>query len=290
MSELQSTYHQHEYQIVREAGKSYLDSFFSCRKSLYASYSNVLLIFKGTSHSTIFIKDMITEEDLVSIRKYLLDFSIYDERAEFFLSKILKSVTPHLAKVGFSYPFNNGDFEYFYGGRIPVIKNVKEVEDYDLIIALGGDDVNPRIYGTRNRYSDFNDRRDLIEVPILSKAIELRKKMFGVCRGHQLINALYGCNMVQDLYMENYVPHPHMHSLEFRTSDSNVLKFFKEKEIASTHHQGVINPSLPVTSTYKGIVESTESTYIITMQAHAEYESSNRDFYNWLFNIWPWMI
>lgn len=171
-------------------------------------------------------------------------------------------------KVGIAYPAFYWDFwDYF-----PTIERVipREMDKYKLIIFSGGADISPSIYGEENIHSFPFPERDRVELPILKTALELGTKILGVCRGHQLINAYLGGRLIQDLsYLED---HDYFHNLEFMTKKSLVETFFIQG-VNSLHHQGVIleGSGLEITSKHKGVIESTESENIITVQFHPEF-------------------
>jgi putative glutamine amidotransferase len=291
--ELQDSYHNAPYTFYCSGGKDKKTAFLSQRKEFYNAYSNLIYIYKGEDEGTIYIDKLITDEELAEIVEFLTQFEIKDERVDMLLTtrNPIKEtiVESHLARVCVSYSFNQRDFEYFYGARIPVIQDASELKKFDVVVTLGGEDVSPSLYHAKNEYSSCNLERDLVEVPIIESAISKRKKIFGVCRGHQLVNALTGGDLTQDIFLDGYPMHPSYHELNFVGNRGNLSKFFKGKKIASTHHQGVIKSSVMATSTYQGIIESVENNSIITMQSHPEYDSSNKEFFTWLFNIWPWM-
>lgn len=176
-------------------------------------------------------------------------------------------------------------FEKAFNERIPIISlGQSTVEESDLVIFSGGADINPKIYGEKNRSSYFNNKRDEIELKILKECLRLNKKILGVCRGHQLINAYFGGKMVQDLHIDLNVSHAGGHPLEFLTEKSTIKDHFKR--VNSLHHQGVIKAgeNLTPTSKFKGVIESCENDTIITVQFHPEWMNS-KSFFNYL-KLW----
>lgn len=170
----------------------------------------------------------------------------------------------------------HSSFEKAFKEEVPVIsRNESTVDDSDLIIFSGGEDISPQIYGEKNTSSYPNPRRDAIELKILEECLKLNKKILGVCRGHQLINAYLGGKMVQDLYYDLDETHEGIHKLEFLTENSTIKDYFTF--VNSLHHQGVIQAgkNLIPTSTYKGVLESCENENIITTQFHPEFMTKN---------------
>lgn len=158
------------------------------------------------------------------------------------------------------------------------------VRECDLLIFPGGSDINPEIYGEINTgLSSTKLDRDEKEVEIFDYAIKHDKPILGICRGHQLINALFGGILIQDLGERWTGYHPTRHNLDF-IKNGSLAEYFKDKTIASTHHQGVIKAGsgLIITSDYREIIESTEHEKykIITFQGHPEYDSNYKLFDN----------
>jgi len=115
------------------------------------------------------------------------------------------------------------------------IKNhilVEKMEDSDIVLFTGGEDVNPEVYGHKpNQKSYFSKERDLREIKEFEKARMLGKGMVSICRGSQLITALSGGTLIQ---------HVSNHAI----AGTHKIKFLedeKEMYITSTHHQ-MMNP------------------------------------------------
>jgi putative glutamine amidotransferase len=61
---------------------------------------------------------------------------------------------------------------------------VDKLEDADLVVFTGGEDVSPRYYqDTKHPTTSCNPERDSYEIKKAYQAIELGKKLIGVCRG-----------------------------------------------------------------------------------------------------------
>ena len=180
--------------------------------------------------------------------------------------------------VGIAYDAFTESFRRYYPD-IKVIKNdsVEEVNKYDLVILSGGEDISSSFYTMghdKNLSFEVNPHRDDVEKRIFSTAINLNKKVLGVCRGHQLINCLVynlGNNFIQDITVFGYKPHHGEHSLEI-LEPGIINNCFKT--VNSYHHQGISRSYLKVTSMYEGVVESCETDQIITTQFHPEFMGS----------------
>jgi len=151
------------------------------------------------------------------------------------------------------------------------------LEAAKLVIFTGGADINPAIYGQENTMSEFNPLRDTAEIEVLRRALYLGKKILGVCRGHQLINAWLGGELVQDIPTYLNTVHEADHPLEVLEASGVIPNLYNE--VNSIHHQGVVKvgEGLKPTTYWRGVFESTENDNILTVQFHPEwmYEQDN---------------
>lgn len=112
-----------------------------------------------------------------------------------------------------------------YANWLPNTKVVPTLEESDLVLFTGGEDVTPAIYGdVPHPRTGNNISRDNIEQEIFQKAKDLDKKMLGICRGSQFLCAMSGGKLVQDQSNPQYI-----HRI--------TLKDGREIDITSTHHQ-----------------------------------------------------
>src|SRR5690242_167619 len=74
----------------------------------------------------------------------------------------------------------------------------KGVDDADIILFTGGEDVNPELYGEVALHTThFNRLRDQKEKLIFDAALEREIPMVGICRGGQALNVFNGGKMWQ---------------------------------------------------------------------------------------------
>ena len=80
-------------------------------------------------------------------------------------------------------------------------KDPSQLKEKDSLLVLwGGADINPDIYRhPKSRTTHNYPYRDDIEVALANKAIELGIPIIGVCRGAQLLCALAGGFLIQDV-------------------------------------------------------------------------------------------
>lgn len=102
---------------------------------------------------------------------------------------------------------------------------VKNLEDADLVVFTGGEDVDPSLYNEpKHPTTGSNLNRDNYEQKMFKKAKFLRKHLIGICRGSQFLCVMAGGKLVQ--HQQNL---SHMHDIELYDG-----KFLP---ITSTHHQ-----------------------------------------------------
>lgn len=82
---------------------------------------------------------------------------------------------------------------------------VTKMREADVVLLTGGEDINPKLYNEKCGYrTSFNLRRDAHEVEQYDIAVSLGIPIFGICRGAQLLCAMAGGRLVQDLSHPNY--------------------------------------------------------------------------------------
>jgi len=113
--------------------------------------------------------------------------------------------------------FNGGDWIYNS-------KEVKTIEEADVVVLPGGGDWNPALYGhepngTRSWHSDTDKK----QMALIEKAIEQGKLVFGICRGLQGVTIKNGGFLIQDL------DHPSRHPVVTKEGDVYGMN--------SCHHQ-----------------------------------------------------
>lgn len=164
-----------------------------------------------------------------------------------------------------------------FSADIGIFYNWQALEGAELVIFTGGSDINPSIYGQANKYSSFNPERDTAEIEVLRRSLALGKKILGVCRGHQLINAYLGGILVQDIPTQLNVLHDADHNLEIVNEGGVIPNLFDR--VNSMHHQGVVKcgEGLVPTTYWKGVYESTENKQILTVQFHPEWMPDHKN-------------
>lgn len=110
-----------------------------------------------------------------------------------------------------------------------------QIKDVDLIQFTGGEDVTPALYGERMEHRTYSNlERDLFEIEIYCKAVELGLPMAGICRGGQFLHVMNGGKLFQ---------HIDGHGIAGLHTAWEVEGFKKKTgktvEVSSTHHQAM---------------------------------------------------
>ena len=160
----------------------------------------------------------------------------------------------------------------------------------DGILFSGGADLDPVYYGENvlAACGGIDVDRDKAEVAYFAAARRLHLPTLGICRGHQVINALMGGSLYQDIVTQ----FPRENALQHRSAgagdtllhpiciepDSLLEKIAagEPMRVTSTHHQAVrrVADGLRVTGTSPdGVIEVLEGTgedFILSVQFHPE--------------------
>lgn len=183
-------------------------------------------------------------------------------------------------------------------GHIPVL--LPQTDDMSLIremlekvdvllLSGGGADVDPVRYGAEKSpyVTEISQERDAFEFRLLEVAAEMRKPVFGICRGIQVINVFFGGTLYQDLpteYSDQSICHQRpdkewepVHDIKILAGSklSAFLGGMTETQVNSTHHQACkeVAPGFIVSATAPdGVVEAVESETlpIVAVQFHPE--------------------
>lgn len=169
----------------------------------------------------------------------------------------------------------------------------KLVKDFDGFLLTGGQDVSPKIYGEEilPECGQINSERDEMERILIEKVIEMDKPMLGICRGIQILNAVLGGTLYQDLPMQHqseidhhmtppYDRVVHKVILNEETPLYSILNV-KELGVNSYHHQAIkdLSKKLNVAAVSEdGIVEGVympDKKFVLATQWHPELSYCN---------------
>lgn len=183
-------------------------------------------------------------------------------------------------------------------GAIPVLvpstDNVEYLKEYaemcDGLFLMGGEDVDPALYNQERseKCGRSNALRDMTEMKLLELFEAKKKPVFGICRGHQIINVFYGGTLMQDIKTasEDYMFHFELPNMEHRPQPvhevnvepgSTLHEIFGKDVISvnSFHHQAIdrVAPGFHVMGrATDSIIEAIESDdkRIFSVQWHPE--------------------
>lgn len=133
-------------------------------------------------------------------------------------------------------------------GAEPEIGTEIHPECCDGLLLPGGVDVDPSLYGQEKApETECDTALDTLQLDVLRRFLALGKPVFGICRGHQLINVALGGTLIQHLptakdhvQISEGVDHAHFCEAE---PDSFICGLYGSRfAVNSSHHQGVDRP------------------------------------------------
>jgi putative glutamine amidotransferase len=167
-----------------------------------------------------------------------------------------------------------------------------EGQALDGVLLPGGGDLDPRLYGEEpgDACYDVNHAQDELDLAVARQAVDAGLPVLGICRGHQLLNVLYGGTLTQDMESGTVVhnePAPVQgagpwawHEVEVQPGSKVAALYGSASgtvtvKIASGHHQAVARAAdgLRVTAVAEdGTIEALEDPdrWVASVQWHPE--------------------
>jgi putative glutamine amidotransferase len=160
----------------------------------------------------------------------------------------------------------------------------------DAVLLPGGPDVDPVEYGQERHVMTkvIDAPRDALELTLARWTVEDDRPLFGICRGHQVMNVAFGGTLLQDIptQVETTLTHDlpdefprstRLHNVEIKP-DSRLASILGTTNVLvnSLHHQAVGAPAPGVDfSAYApdGVVEALEmpdKRFVLSVQWHPE--------------------
>lgn len=174
------------------------------------------------------------------------------------------------------------------------------------ILLPGGGDIDPKYFdeAPHPATGEIDPHRDRTEVQLAQWAMRDDLPIFGICRGHQVLNVAMGGALIQDipsqLEAENIEPHalpdgtPRVHRSHSIALDASsklaAIIGTTHVDVNSIHHQSVKTPApgFVVTATSPdGVIEATEmpdKRFALSVQWHPEDLSTDDGQMQALFN------
>jgi len=163
-------------------------------------------------------------------------------------------------------------------------------ERLDGVLLPGGSDVDPAYYheAAHPALKAIDVKRDWTELTLARWVVEDDRPLFGICRGHQVINVALGGSLVQDIpsQVETTLVHDasdelprsaRIHDIEI-APDSRLASILGTSHVMvnSLHHQSVARPAPDVSVTAyapDGVIEALElpeRRFALSVQWHPE--------------------
>lgn len=163
----------------------------------------------------------------------------------------------------------------------------RQLESVDGLILSGGHDVNPLLYGEEpnGKLGGILPKRDSFDYMLIKVAMEMKKPILGICRGHQILNVFNGGTLYQDLSLIEgcYIKHnqaqlssvpTHTAKVEAGTKLNKILG--DEVLVNSFHHLAVkdVAEGFKIAAVSKdGVIEAIEKEgdhFVMGIQWHPE--------------------
>ena len=169
------------------------------------------------------------------------------------------------------------------------------VEGLDGLLMSGGGDINPLYLEEEpiKALQDADNLRDEYDILLLQLALNRQIPIFGICRGHQVVNAVLGGTLYQDIYTQAQTTQKHSQQIarEYPShtvtlqAGSLLQQLFGGKEkiaVNSFHHQTVkeVAPGLTASAVAAdGLNEAFEDPEkpLLCVQWHPEAMAANGD-------------
>jgi putative glutamine amidotransferase len=173
---------------------------------------------------------------------------------------------------------------------------IKEaVQRCDGVLMSGGDDIDPKLYAPdlapelAKTVGSLEPDRDIWERVLIEQVFEQQKPLFGICRGHQMLNVALGGTLLVDI--DTQVPGALNHRrMDRKTEPVHEVKIAADSLLAqvtgkltlgvnSTHHQAVGKVAAPlraVAESADGVIEAVELKdperlpFLLSVQFHPE--------------------
>jgi putative glutamine amidotransferase len=165
---------------------------------------------------------------------------------------------------------------------VDIERCLEVVARFDAVLATGGGDIDPALYGAAGSHAvDGVDRhRDNVETAVVVATRERGAPLLGVCRGSQILAVALGGALVVDLPTIGYAGHweeaRQFEPVHTVTADATTLAsaaLAGTSMVNSIHHQAVADPGPELVATAwscDGVIEAVEADGVLGLQWHPE--------------------
>lgn len=156
------------------------------------------------------------------------------------------------------------------------------LDSFDAVVIPGGADVEPSLYGGRQRdaHGKVDVLQDQFEIGLVRRCIERRMPLLAICRGMQVLNIALGGGIMGDVPV-NAVPHRNGYHDVVLEEHSQVWAAVGRARLAvsSYHHQAIdqLGTGLRVVGrTDDGVIEAVEheNARVLAVQWHPEDDAA----------------
>lgn len=184
--------------------------------------------------------------------------------------------------------------------NLPMEKLSPLLDELDGLLCQGGSDVSPKSYGEElieDGKWPGDEVRDIYELKVIDYFFKKKKPIFGICRGHQILNVYFKGTLYQDLKTQTGTEIQHRdaelydeiyHTIDLVEGEilSKLYDGKKNVTVNSVHHQGVKKLGENLTPLAycpdDKIIESfrhnnMKENFVLAVQWHPEFSHTLKD-------------
>lgn len=168
----------------------------------------------------------------------------------------------------------------------PVDEVLAAARAADLVLVMGGEDVDPTLYGGRTEYPGsgrHEPEADRVTLAVMREAVEQRRPLFAICRGLQQLNVALGGTLHEHMMGHVAKADDSFLVTEVRAeADTAISRIALAGTAKCSHHQAIkdLGAGLRVTvRAADGTVEAVEheTAPVAAVQWHPEHPTTARD-------------
>jgi len=165
-----------------------------------------------------------------------------------------------------------------------VERSLEAARNADVVVVMGGEDVDPRFYRGERIYVDAGAHEpvaDRAHIEVIRDAVDRGVPLLGICRGHQLVNVALGGTLIQhlprDRHRDRSASSPFVAvGLEFEPGADLARDVDDGRFVRCTHHQAIaeLGAGLRVAARSRdGVIEAVvhASAPVTGVQWHPEH-------------------